>query len=41
MCIRESTGIAHKEAGVGMVGAGLLTAPLDCFKAAFAALTAL
>ncbi len=36
---RLNTGIAHKEPGVGMVGAGLLSAPLDCFKAAFAALS--
>ena len=35
---RLNTGIAHKELGVGMVGAGLLTAPRVCFEQAFAAL---
>ncbi len=35
---RIDTGIAHKEAGIGQVGAGLLTAPMGCFTAAFAAL---
>jgi hypothetical protein len=35
---RLNTGIAHKEPGVGMVGAGLLTAPRACFEQAFAAL---
>ncbi len=35
---RINTGIAHKEPGVGMVGAGLLSAPLACFKDAFRAL---
>jgi hypothetical protein len=38
---RLNTGIAHKEPGVGMVGAGLLTAPRACFEQAFAALKAL
>ncbi len=33
-----NTGIAHKEPGVGMVGAGLTRAPQRCFEAAFAAL---
>jgi hypothetical protein len=33
-----NTGIAHKEPGVGMVGAGLLQAPRECFAKAFAAL---
>jgi hypothetical protein len=33
-----NTGIAHKEPGVGMVGAGLVRAPRACFEAAFAAL---
>ncbi len=36
-----NTGIAHKEPGVGMVGAGLVRAPRQCFEAAFAALTEL
>jgi hypothetical protein len=35
---RIDTGIAHKEAGIGQVGAGLLTAPMGCFTSAFAAL---
>lgn len=30
-----NTGIAHKEPGVGMVGAGILRAPEKCFKDAF------
>jgi len=29
-----NTGIAHKEAGIGMVGAGLVTPPFACFAAA-------
>ena len=35
---RLNTGIAHKEPGVGMVGAGVLRAPEQCFRDAFAAL---
>lgn len=35
---RLNTGIAHKEPGVGMVGAGLVAAPLGCFQQAFEAL---
>ena len=31
------TGVAHKNAGVGQVGAGLLDAPMDCFKKALIA----
>ena len=38
---RINTGIAHREPGVGMVGAGLLQAPKGCFKAAFEALRSL
>jgi hypothetical protein len=34
-----NTGIAHKDPGVGMVGAGILRAPAECFKAAFQAIT--
>jgi hypothetical protein len=30
-----NTGIAHREAGVGQVGAGLVRAPLEPFVAAF------
>jgi hypothetical protein len=33
-----NTGIAHKDPGVGMVGAGILRAPEQCFKDAFTAL---
>jgi hypothetical protein len=33
-----NTGIAHKEPGIGMVGAGILRAPEACFRAAFEAL---
>ncbi len=33
-----NTGIAHKEPGVGMVGAGILRAPYQCFREAFEAL---
>jgi hypothetical protein len=29
--------IAHKEPGIGMVGAGLLQAPMACFEKAFEA----
>jgi hypothetical protein len=32
-----NTGIAHKDPGVGMVGAGILRAPEKCFKDAFEA----
>jgi hypothetical protein len=38
---RLNTGIAHKEPGVGMVGAGLVAAPMGCFQAAFEAFKAL
>ena len=34
---RINTGIAHKDPGVGMVGAGLLQAPKECFVSAFEA----
>ncbi|HON56311.1 MAG TPA: DUF1116 domain-containing protein, partial [bacterium] len=30
-----NTGIAHKKPGIGQVGAGILRAPMDCFKKAF------
>jgi len=30
-----NTGIAHKKPGIGMVGAGILRAPQDCFEEAF------
>jgi hypothetical protein len=33
-----NTGIAHREPGIGMVGAGLVQAPKGCFEAAFEAL---
>jgi hypothetical protein len=35
---RINTGIAHKDPGVGMVGAGILRAPEKCFRDAFVAL---
>jgi len=35
-----NTGIAHKDPGVGMVGAGILRAPEACFRAAFEAIRA-
>jgi hypothetical protein len=34
---RLNTGIAHKTPGIGMVGAGVLRAPEECFSAAFEA----
>ena len=33
-----NTGIAHKEAGIGQIGAGITRAPLECFAQAIAAL---
>ena len=33
-----NTGIAHKDPGIGMVGAGILRAPEQCFRDAFEAL---
>lgn len=33
-----NTGIAHREAGIGQVGAGITSAPIACFSAAVAAL---
>jgi hypothetical protein len=33
-----NTGIAHKKAGVGQIGAGITTAPMECFTGAFSAL---
>jgi hypothetical protein len=38
---RLNTGIAHREPGAGMVGAGLLQAPPGCFEAAFQAIKSL
>jgi hypothetical protein len=35
-----NTGIAHKKAGVGQIGAGITTAPMVCFSEALAALGA-
>jgi hypothetical protein len=32
---RLNTGIAHREPGIGMVGAGVLRAPAGCFREAF------
>jgi hypothetical protein len=33
-----NTGIAHRRAGVGQIGAGITTAPMACFSGALAAL---
>jgi hypothetical protein len=33
-----NTGIAHKKAGVGQIGAGITTAPMECFTAALTSL---
>jgi hypothetical protein len=33
-----NTGIAHKQAGIGQIGAGILRAPLGCFKKALVAM---
>jgi hypothetical protein len=33
-----NTGIAHREPGVGQVGAGIVRAPLACFERALAGL---
>jgi len=33
-----NTGIAHKKAGIGQIGAGITTAPMPCFNEAIAAL---
>jgi len=33
-----NTGIAHKDAGVGQVGAGITRAPLECFTQAIRAI---
>ncbi len=35
-----NTGIAHREAGIGQIGAGITTAPLGCFVQAISALAA-
>lgn len=35
-----NTGIAHKEPGIGMVGAGLVKPPMKCFEDAFVAFAA-
>jgi hypothetical protein len=37
---RLNTGIAHREPGIGMVGAGVLRAPAACFAEAFQAIQA-
>ena len=38
ICPVINTGIAHREAGVGQIGAGITRAPLDCFAKAVSAL---
>jgi hypothetical protein len=35
-----TTGILHASSGAGQIGAGVATAPLQCFTAALAALAA-
>ena len=35
-----NTSIAHKKAGVGQIGAGITTAPMECFSDAIGALFA-
>ena len=35
-----NTGIAHRQAGVGQIGAGITTAPMECFTDALTALAA-
>lgn len=34
-----NTGVAHKKAGIGQIGAGITTAPMSCFDEAVAALS--
>jgi hypothetical protein len=34
-----NTGIAHKQAGIGQIGAGILRAPLECFKKSLVAIS--
>ncbi len=40
ICPVIDTGIAHREAGIGQIGAGVTHAPLDCFASAVMALAA-
>ena len=35
-----TTGIAHKEAGIGQIGAGIVRVPMGCYSAALEALAA-
>ncbi|HEY8415029.1 MAG TPA: hypothetical protein VIK99_04580, partial [Thermaerobacter sp.] len=35
---RVNTGIAHKQAGIGQIGAGLVQPPMECFEQALLAL---
>ena len=35
-----NTGIAHRKAGIGQIGAGITTAPMECFNDSIAALAA-
>jgi len=35
-----NTGIAHREAGIGQIGAGVAQAPFDCFVQALEAFAA-
>jgi hypothetical protein len=36
-----NTGIAHRQAGIGQIGAGITRAPLDCFTKAVTSLAVL
>ncbi len=40
ICPAISTGIAHKNAGIGQIGAGLTAAPMECFTIALEAFAA-
>jgi hypothetical protein len=33
-----TTGIAHKQAGIGQIGAGIVRPPMECFSKALRAL---
>jgi len=33
-----TTGIAHREAGIGQIGAGIVRVPMACYSAAFEAI---
>jgi len=37
---RVTTGVLHASAGVGQIGAGVATAPIECFQAALRSMVA-